>query len=188
MPTQPRTPAQVAARARLSDLAAGWRGLTPAEQTAWIAFGGSFTTVNSLGTAIHLTGLQCYVKVNTVNQLLDTATVLVPPSLPTFVACTVTALTAVSATPLISLAGVTPTTGTSYMIFASPQSSAGVSFMGNYRYIQNVTTFTAGTVSLQTAYATKFGALIAGKKIFVKVVQQQAGMQDNGTVFSCIVS
>lgn len=188
IPTNPNTTAQSAARARLSDLAAAWRGLTSVQMTSWNNFGQSFTVVNSLGTTIHLTGLQCYVKVNSVNLLNGDATVSTPPALPSFIACTVTAVTAVSATPLIQLAGATPAGGTKYMIFASPQVSAGVSYQGNYRWLQTSTTFTAGVLSLETAYAAKFGALIAGKKIFVKVVQSQAGMQDNGTYYTCIVS
>jgi hypothetical protein len=100
----------------------------------------------------------------------------------------VTGLTAVSATPLISLQGADPAAGTKFMIFASPQVSAGVSFQGNFRFIQTSSTFTAGAMSLQTAYSAKFGALIIGKKVFVKVVQSQDGMQDNGTLFAAIVS
>jgi len=188
IPTNPNTPAQSAARARLSTLSAAWRGLTAAQQAAWNAFGQSFTVVNSLGTAIKLTGIQCYVKVNTTNQLVGDATVSTPPALPTFVGVSVTGVTAVSATPLIELQGANPASGTKNMVFASPQLSAGVSFNGQYRYLQLADTFTSGNASLQTAYVAKFGALIAGKKIFVKVVQDQAGMQDNGTIFTCIVS
>lgn len=188
IPTNPNTPAQSRARAALADLAAGWRGLTSTQMTSWNNFGQSFTVVNSLGTTIHLTGLQCYVKVNTVNLLNGVAAVSTPPALPAFVACTVTAVTAVSATPLIELAGATPAGGTVYMIYSSPQCSAGVSYQGNYRWIQTSTTFSSGLLSLQTAWALKFGALIAGKKIFIKVVQSQAGMQDNGTIYTCIVS
>jgi hypothetical protein len=188
IPTQPRTIAQVAARAALGDVSAGWRGLTAAQRAAWNAFALSFTVNNSLGTAINLTGAQCYVKVNTVNLKNSSATVNTPPALPAFVACTVTAVTAVSATPLIELAGTTPAAGTVYMIFASPQLSAGVTFNGKYAWLQTSTTFTTGFLSLQTTYAARYGALIAGKQIFVKVVQSQAGMQDNGTIFSCIVS
>src|SRR5271168_3638325 len=188
IPTNPNTPSQSAARARLTALSAGWRGLTSAQQAAWIAFGQSFTVNNSLGTAIHLTGLQCYVKVGTVLSLTGGTVVATPPALPTFVACLVTGVTAVAATPLIQIQGANPAAGTIFMVFASPQVSAGVSFMGNYRYLQLADTFTSGNASLQTAYAAKYGALITGKKIFVKVVQSQAGMQDNGTIFSCIVS
>jgi hypothetical protein len=188
MPTQPRTPAQVNQRARLTSQSAAWRGLTDAQRAGWNAFAQSFTIVNTLGTAIHLTGAQCFIKVNTVNLINGDATVQLPPVLPAFVANTVTALTAVAATPLISLTGVTPAGTTKYMVFASPQVSAGVSFQGNFRFIQTATTFTTGVLSLQTAYAAKFGTLIVGKKVFVKIVQSMAGMQDNGTLFSAIVS
>jgi hypothetical protein len=178
----------VSARSRLTSTSAGWRGLTAGQIASWNAFAQSFTVVNSLGTAIHLSGLQAYVKVNTVNLLNGVAVVTTPPALPVFIACTVTGVTAVSATPLIQLAGTTPAGGTVYMIFSSPQVSPGVTFNGNYRYIQTSTTFTTGFLSLQTAWAAKFGALIAGKKIFIKVVQSQAGMQDNGTIYTCIAS
>ena len=188
MPTQPRTPAQVNQRARLTSQSSAWRGITDAQRAAWNAFAQSFTIVNTLGTAIHLTGAQCFIKVNSVNLLNGDATVDIPPLLPAFIAATVTGLTAVSATPLISLQGADPAAGTKFMIFASPQVSAGVSFQGNFRFIQTSSTFTAGAMSLQTAYSAKFGALIIGKKVFVKVVQSQDGMQDNGTLFAAIVS
>jgi hypothetical protein len=187
IPTQPRTVAQVAARARLSDTSAGWRGLTSAQIAAWNAFGQSFTINNSLGQAINLTGAQCFIKVNTVLLLLGSSTVVNPPALPSFVAVTVTGLTATAGTPLLEAAGATPATGTTYMFYASPQLSPGVTFNGQYRYIANFTTATGGEFVLTTPYTAKFGAPIAGKKIFVRVVQSQAGMQDNGTNFSTIV-
>jgi hypothetical protein len=187
-PTQPRTAAQVNQRARLTGLAAAWRGLTAGQIASWNAFAQSFTVVNSLGTAIHLTGLQCYIKVNTVNLINGVSAVSTPPALPSFLPNTCTGVTAVSATPLIQIAGVAPAAGTLFMVFSSPQLSAGVTYVGNFRYIQTSQTFTAGEMSIQTAWAAKFGALIAGKKIVVKVVQSQAGMQDNGTLLSCIVS
>jgi hypothetical protein len=155
---------------------------------AWSAFGKSFTTTNSLGTAINLTGSQCYVKVNTVNLLNADTVVTTPPALPSFAAVTVTGIQAVAATPLISLTGSNPASGTKFMIFASPQVSAGVSFNGKYAWLETNQTFTSGALSIQSAYAARYGALITGKKIFVKVVQSQAGMQDNGTVFTCIVT
>lgn len=188
IPTQPRTVAQIAARSKLTSQSAAWRGLTSAQRAAWNAFAQSFTVTNSLGTTINLTGAQCFIKVNTVNLLNGDATVNLPPTLPAFVAVTVTGVTAVAATPLIQLAGTNPAAGTKFMIFASPQLSAGVTFNAKYAYLQTSQTFTAGQMSIQTAYAARYGALIVGKQIFVKVVQSQAGMQDNGTVFSCIVS
>jgi hypothetical protein len=188
IPTQPRTVAQIAARSKLTTQSAAWRGLTDPQRAAWNAFAQSFTVTNSLGTTINLTGAQCFIKVNTVNLLNGDATVNTPPALPSFLAVTVTAVTAVAATPLIQLAGVNPAAGTKFMIFGSPQSSAGITFNGKYAWLSTQQVFTTGQMSIQTVYAARYGALIVGKKIFIKVVQSQAGMQDNGTVFSCIVT
>jgi hypothetical protein len=187
MPTQPRTTAQVAVRARLSNLASAWRSLTDNQRAAWAAFANSFTVVNSLGVSGNLTGCQCFIKVNAVNGQNGDTVVLTPPALPAFVAVLVTALTATAGTPLIELTGTSPATGTKYMVFASPQVSAGVSFQSDFRYIATFTVATTGKFALTTPYSAKFGAPVAGKKIFVRVVQSQAGMQDNGTPFTCIV-
>jgi hypothetical protein len=60
--------------------------------------------------------------------------------------------------------------------------------MNSWKYIADVSTFTTGSFNLLAAYTAIFGTLVASKQIFVKVVQSQGGMQDNGTVFSCIVA
>lgn len=187
IPTQPRTPAQVAARASLTAQSAGWRGLTDAQRAAWNAFAQSFTVTNSLGTTINLTGAQCFVKVNTVNVKNSASAVTSPPALPAFLANTCTGITATAGTPALTIQGAAPAAGTLFMIFASPQLSAGVTFNGKYVYLTTNETFSSGSLSILTLYVARYGALIAGKRLFVKVVQSQAGMQDNGTVFTAIV-
>lgn len=187
MPTQPNSAAQINQRARLTTNAAGWRGLTDAQRAAWTAFGNSFTVTDSLGQSRNLTGAQCYTKVNCVNQLNGDAIVSTPPALPSFVACTATGLTATAGTPVFTIQGATPAGTTKHMVYASPQRSAGVSFENDFRWLQTSTTYTTGSLDIKTAYTAKFGALIAAKKIFVKVVQVQVAMQDNGTLFSVIV-
>lgn len=87
----------------------------------------------------------------------------------------------------MAFTGVTPATGTVHMYYASPQLSPGVTFCGNFRYIGQNSTYTAGTFSALAIYTAKFGTLVATKQIFVKTVQVQAGMQDNGTLFTVIV-
>lgn len=187
LPVQPRTPKQVAARALLSSLAAQWRGLTDAQRLAWKNFAMSFTVVNSLGQTINLTGTQCFVKVNCVNNLLTRATVLVPPALPAFIALTVTALTAAAGTAAMTLTGTTPAAGTTFMLYCSGQISAGVSYCNNWKFIGACPSFTT-TADILAQFEAVFGAPVAGKKVMVKVVQEQLGMQDNGKVFSCIVA
>lgn len=187
MPTQPRTASQVAARSRMSSMSSAWRGLTDAQRAAWNAFAQSFTEVNSLGATINLTGAQAYVKINCVNLLNGAAVVTAPPALPSFGACSATGADGTATTQLLELSGTTPTGSVLHMVYASPQLSPGVSYNANFRYLQTSTTYTAGKLALTTAYTAKFGALIAGKKVFVKVVQCLAGYQDNGTVFTAII-
>ena len=188
LPTQPRTVLQMAARARLSAASAGWRGLTDNQRAAWAAFALTFSVVNSIGTTIQLTGAQCYVKVSCVNALLGTTYSATPPAVPGFDAVTVTGISGAAGTPALAVAGTTPTDGVTHMLYVSPQMSPGISFCGSWRYLANVTTYTLGSYDILAAYSARFGAPAAKLKIFLKVVQQKAGMQDNGTLFSCIVA
>lgn len=183
----PRSAAQTAQRAKLTTAAAAWRGLTSAQQAAWIAFGNSFTVQNALGTSIHLTGLQCYIKVNTVNALNGDAQVSVPPALPIFVPVTTTGITVTAGTQLLEVNGASPASGTKFMMYASPQRSAGVAFENQFKYLATFTTATSSEFVLTSTFTAAFGALIIGKKLFVKVVQSQAGMQDNGIVYSATI-
>lgn len=187
-PTQPRTTAQINQRARLTTAAAAWRGLTDAQRAGWTAFGNSFTVVNSLGQSNHLTGLQAYTKVNTVNALNGASQVSTPPALPTFLPPTTTGITATAGTQLLEVAGTAPATGTTFMFYACAQVSAGVSFVNNYAWLLTSNAPTTGNFVLTSAYAAKFGPLVIGKKVFVKVVQSQAGMQDNGTVYATTIA
>lgn len=187
VPTNPNTAAQSAARSRLSTLSAGWRGLTDAQRANWNSFASSYTMTNPLGQSFHLTGHQAFIQINSVNLLNGDASLTVPPALPSFVAPTITTLTATAGTPALSMGGTSPATGTKLMFFVSQQKSAGVSYMNDFRYLATFTTATSSKFDITAAYVAKFGALIAGKKIFVQVVQSQAGAQDNGTIQSIIV-
>lgn len=187
MPTQPRTAAQVLARARLSGQSSAWRGLTDAQRAAWNGFANSFSLVNSLGATIGLTGHQTFCKINAVNLANGDAAVTAPPALPSFGAVTATGITMTAGTPAFTVAGTTPTGGVKHMIYASPQLSAGVSYNAQFRLIATVITYTTGSYNLLSAYTAKFGALVAAKKVFVKVVQSNGGFQDNGTVFTGII-
>ena len=187
MPTQPRTVSQMAARSRLTTQSAAWRGLTDAQRAAWNGFAQSFTIVNSLGSTINLTGHQAFCKINSVNLLNGDAQVLVPPSLPAFTACSATSADGTAGTQLLELNGTTPSGSVKHMVYCSPQLSPGVSYNANFRWILTGTTYTASKLSLTAAYTAKFGALIAGKKVFVKVVQSLNGFQDNGSVFAATI-
>lgn len=83
-PVNPATPAQTAARNRISALQAAFRDtLTPAERSAWEALAASTSAVNKLGLGIVLTAQNLFVKINSLvlaagETRLDTAPV--PPA------------------------------------------------------------------------------------------------------------
>ena len=188
MPTQPNSAGQSAAKNRFTVASAAWRGLTDVQRAAWIAFAASFTVTNSLGAQIHLTGAQCFVKVNCVNMLVGDATVNVPPALPAFVANVVTGISDLTAAPLFKLNAAAPAGTTKIMLYASPQLSAGVSYNGKWSYIGLLPAPAAGKSDIETLYAAKFGVPVVGKRIFVLAVQDQAGMQDNGIHYTGVVA
>lgn len=78
-PVNPRTANQIGARARLGALSAAWRdALDDAQRTAWQAYADSLSLTDPLGQAIRLTGLNAYVRGNSLRlqaglARLDTA-------------------------------------------------------------------------------------------------------------------
>ena len=187
IPTQPRTAYQLTARARLTAISAAWRGLSDASRLSWAAFASSFTVVNSLGLAINLTGSQCYVKVNAARIAAGGSSSDTPPALPSFDACAITGFTCAAGTPALSVAGTAPASGTDYMFYFSPQVSPGVSYNSNYRLCATIANGETMPYDALSDYTTRLGTLVAAKKIFLKVVQTQDGMQDSGTLFTATV-
>jgi len=65
MPVNPATPLQEVIRNLMSNLTALWISiLTPAQRTAWNAYGAAVAMQNRLGATIHLTGFNHYVRSN----------------------------------------------------------------------------------------------------------------------------
>ena len=188
MPTQPNSAAQSAAKNRFTIASAAWRGLTDVQRAAWNAFADSFTVTNSLGAQIHLTGAQCFVKVNCINSLVGDAAVLVPPALPAFVANVATGINTLTAAPVFKLTAVAPAGNTKILLYASPQLSAGVTYNGKWSFIGLLPAPAAGVSDIEALYSAKFGVPILGKRIFVLAIQSQAGMQDHGVHYTGVVA
>ena len=188
IPTQPRTAKQVAVRATLGTVAAAWRGLTDMQRAAWTAFGNSFTILNSLGTAIHLTGSQCFVKINAVNLLNGDVIANDPPLLPSFGTNPVSGITVTVSPQAVKATCGTIASGTDIMVYATAPCSPGRSFIQGFRYVGTFTTPTAGALDITSAYNAAFGSVIAGVKVCVKAVQSIDGFQDNGAIFGAVAA
>lgn len=173
MPTQPRTDAQVAVRGQLTDASQAWRELTDLERTNWNAFAATRPLADSLGQTIFLTGHQSFVSfwISMWQAGLTTppdVPVEAPPVVPFIdeIACTnsITTMTL----QIMGLTGIA--VGQPVAVFCSPPVSPGVTFNGDYRFIQTKTALTTGFIDVGAAYAAKFGIPPVGRKIFVRCV------------------
>jgi hypothetical protein len=169
-------------------MSAAWRGLTDPQRMAWANFADSFTSTNSLGQTVRLTGAQCYVKVNCVLLAQGSVAVQVPPALPAFVDNPCSALAAAAAVPKLEITCAALAAGTSVMVYSSGQISPGQNYVSNWKFVQSFAAVAGGKLDPLAAHTAIFGAPIAGKKIALRCVQVQAGMQDAGKVLTAVVA
>lgn len=182
-PVQPRTASQQQAKARFSDASIAWRALTDNQRAAWNAFAQSFTVMNSLGAASHLTGHQAFVKCGTTAVLLGDSLPTTPPALPSFGANPCTAIEVTYGSQLLAATCGTIPADTSIMVFGAPALSVGRSFCSGWRFLKKFTTATNGKLTVTTEYTAKFGAIVEDKRYFILCVQVMGNMQDQGAVF-----
>lgn len=182
IPVQPRTPAQLNQRARMTTNAAAWRDLTDAQRAGWLSLGLMMTRTDSLGQSYDLNGFLAYCSVN--NNKLDAgdaavadAPAIVTPADLLTATVTLTAIAfsiAYTATPLGA--------GVRLFIFASPQRSAGVKFNGDYRLISVTAAAAASPANILAAYTAKFGVPVVGNRIFLNLETYEGGFK--GSPFS----
>lgn len=167
-PVQPRTSRQLAVRGYLIDASQAWRDLTDEERASWSTWAATQPKSDSLGQTVFLTGHQAWVSLWVA---LANAGLAVPPDVPTEtppappVIASVTALD--DGTLEASLDNPTPE-DVAALCEVSGQVSAGVSFNGDYRFILSEQDWAGGTFDLAAEYVARFGALILGRKIFLR--------------------
>lgn len=175
VPVQPRTPAQLNQRARMTTNAAAWRALTDAQRAGWLSLGLSITRTDSLGQSYDLNGFLAYCSVNN-NKLdagdaavSDAPAIVTPPDL-------LTATVTLSA-GAFSIAYTATPLGAGVRLFArcSPQQSAGRKFNGDYRLISVTAAAAASPAVILTAYTAKFGVPVVGNRIFMSLQTFQGG-------------
>lgn len=187
-PVNPATTFQDAVRARLAGGASAWRGITALQREGWASLGEFFQRTDSLGQTYFLTGEQAFLSVR--NNLLAAGDAVVadaplyaPPD------------AILSVTPTLSAAAqsiaFTPTplsAGERIFVYMSPPRSAGRSFEGDVRLIQVSAAAAASPLVVTTAYTARFGAPVAGQRIFVVAVRYKAGFVSQPIMTSAIVA
>lgn len=171
-PSNPQTAAQVEQRSLLSYFSKKWRGLTEAQREAWAGAVGEWQRTNVFGNVVNPSGQMLFNRVNMAIAIVGGSEVSVP-TVPTGVA-TPTALSVAvdtAETEMVVTFAETPVpSNTALIVEATAPQSAGINNANNkYRQIAILAPATATGENIWSAYVNKFGAPVAGKKIFFRV-------------------
>lgn len=182
-PVNPQSTSQQAARNILSTLSAQWRSLTEAQRQGWINAAPNFPTTDIFGNPKILSGNALFVSLN--SNLLNTGASAItdaplPAALP---AVAMGTITATAGTPALTVA-FTPTpvpADFTFKIEATSQVGAGISFVKNkYRVLQYAAGAETSPANILTAYNAKFGTLVEGMKIFIRITAVNAVTGQSG--------
>lgn len=192
-PTNPRTAAQVAQRARLISLVTGWRALTDVQRKAWIDGTGNYPYTNRLGIASLYTGQQLYTKLN-LGRLAATQAELTSPPVPANIElkafASVDAILMGGALSVFSIAFASATSGITMQVYASVNVSAGISASSYPKKLIDTIASPTDTLDVATAYTAVFGTPALGSRIMfeVKAVVVATGQIVTAAVGSVVVA
>ena len=172
MPSNPQTAYQTAQRSNLGTLSSGWASLTPTEQESWNNL--SFPDTDRFGRTVNITGKAAYVALNrNLYNTGDTAitTAPVPTGVPSPSSLSFVVDDSAN-TFLLTFAPDPIPAGYSWLVFATAQLSPGIYHpsASAYRLITSLAPGVASGTDINTEYASRFGAPVAGNKIFIKIV------------------
>lgn len=179
-PINPASTYQQNIRSNMTAIAQGWRGLTDAARAAFNALATQVSRTNIFGDAVKLTGFNLFGRLcREINEVAGTQ-LTAAPAIPTMSAVTSLTLTGAAGSAALSLAYVpTPVpTGFSMVIQATPQMSAGISYVeSSFRTIAVAAAAAATPYNLLSVYVARFGTLVAANRVFVrcKLVHKASG-------------
>lgn len=178
-PVNPETSYQLTARARLSGWSQSWRSLTDEERQSWNSAVSNWSRTDIFGDIKNPSGFNLYVRLNTNAEIAGGGLSNFAPMPGNVPAVFASSLTAAAGTPTLSLVATTPVpANTAYKVWATPGQSVGKKFVkSEYRLITTLAPAATSPFNILAAYNARFGALVEGSKIFVKV---QAVNQDTG--------
>ena len=191
-PVNPSTAAQTAVRAALTSFSQAWRNLTQAQRDAWNGAVANFTGTDIFGDIKTPSGINLYNKLNLNLSNIGEAAISAPPTPGAVGYLSDLVLTIDDSANTMSLA-FTPngmSAGQKLVVEATPQLSAGIENANSkYAKIGVFDGDDASPLDLQAIYTAKFGAPVAGKKIFVRVkaVEIASGVSGLATSTSAVV-
>jgi hypothetical protein len=177
-PANPRTDKQLVVRGLLAQFTRGFDALTDAQQDAWNVAADDYRSSPSLGQSGPLTGLQLYVRINCKLGLLGMEPVDAPPVAPQFPTLAVSDLVITNAAGVVAVKLTCPTDpGTHTVLRASPPQRSGVRACNNFRIIGVCPAPTTGAADITGLYTDEYGAVPAGKRLFVRASTMVSGFE-----------
>jgi hypothetical protein len=187
-PANPRTASQTNVRNILAAQAARYDSLTPDQQAAWITAASAYQCRARLGQSGPLTGLQLFTKINCTLALLGQAPVDVPPKNPVFPALALTSLVITNAAGVIAITLTCPgDPGDATILRAAKPQRSGVRRCDDLRIIGLCPAPAEGSADITALYTAKFGAPVAGQRLFVAASVMVDGFESVPTKFSALV-
>ena len=192
-PSNPRTTAQSSVRSRLTTYAQGFRALTAAQILSWNNAVADYKSTDIFGDIKNPSGINLYTKLNS-NLVEGGQSPITAPPLPSNVVIPSTlTLTGAAGTPALSLAFATSpvATGMVWIVRATAQLSPGISASaGRFRNITTIAAAATTPANILAAYNTKFGTLVAGRKVFIQVIGMNitTGQKSASVVTSAVIA
>jgi hypothetical protein len=183
IPTNPQTNLQQNVRSILAAVASEWRGLTDPVRAGWKALAAQLPS--------NPTGFQAYTKVNCMLVSCGMPKLEVAPLMPAFGILSSTGLV-VDDTPGVKLTQVADTVAPDkFILEATPPLPAGLSSIEVlYRRLTVLAGHAGPAVDLDltAAYSAKFGAPVAGQRVFVRITPMKDGFRGIPRAYSALVA
>jgi hypothetical protein len=171
-PVNPNTSAQSLVRATLASISATWRTLTQLERDAWNSAVSSFTYTDIFGDIKTPSGINLYNKLNLNLATISATAITTPPVASSTGYVSSLSFVPDSVTPdmLVTYTKVDIGAPQKIVIEATAQCSMGINFAKSaYRIIEVLPGNTLTGFDIYTNYTARFGALVPGQKIFIRI-------------------
>ena len=188
IPRNPRTPLQMEWRTAFQRARSFWGTLSDEQFQAWEAAGQSRRIQSLLGRSGPISGYLVSVSVNARLEILGLPMVTTPPPIPVFPGNPVTGLEITNDAGNVSLQlQLSGRPGQYVLVFGARPQSPGVTYVDHYPFLGALPEGAGETADINALYAARFGVPPAGKRVFIRTVQQINGWQDHPQTFSARV-
>jgi hypothetical protein len=188
IPSNPKTPAQLNARANLTTASKAWDALTDEQRAAWREAAKAVMSKSRLGQKATLTGNQYYVQVNAAIAEMGGAAVTDPPATPSFSGTNCSELVITNAAGTITLkVSTTDQPPDDTELWGAPPVKPGVNRAPGMVYLGTLDSPANSAVDISTAYKARFGSPAVGSRVFVEVREMELGIKGETLQFQAVV-